>query len=192
MLVTAALNGARDPAEHAAIPVTPQELAREARAAVAMGAGALHLHVRDAAGVESLAAADLAADLAAVRSACPGTPVGISSGEWIVPDPALRCARAAEWTTLPDVVSVNFHERGAARLARLLLERGVAVEAGLDSGSAAEKLATSEVARSLALPDGRLAAGNGELVAAARRVVAEARGGFAGRKPGSHGARSCE
>ena len=41
MLLKAALNGARTRADHPAIPLTPDEQAREAIAAVAAGAGAL-------------------------------------------------------------------------------------------------------------------------------------------------------
>jgi uncharacterized protein (DUF849 family) len=38
---------------------------------------------------------------------------------------------AANWAVLPGFASVNFSEEGATELARLLLSRGVAVEAGL-------------------------------------------------------------
>lgn len=127
----AALNGNRSPDEHPGVPITPQQLAQAALEAVEAGADALHFHPRNAAGMESLEAQDVAAALEAVRAACPGVPVGISSGWWILPDAGARLAAVRAWTALPDFVSVNWHETGAPELAEVLLERGVGVEAGL-------------------------------------------------------------
>lgn len=42
-----------------------------------------------------------------------------------------RLAAVAEWTALPDHVSVNFHEDGAEELAAALLSRGISIDAGL-------------------------------------------------------------
>jgi uncharacterized protein (DUF849 family) len=50
----AALNGDRTKAEHAATPVSVEELARDAAARVAAGARAIHLHPRDFEGRETL------------------------------------------------------------------------------------------------------------------------------------------
>ncbi len=122
----------------------------------------VNLHVRGPAGAETLEAGDVARALGSVRSGCPGVPVGIRSGAWIVPDPERRRALAGGWTVLPDFVFVNFEEEGSTDLAELLHRRGVGVEAGLSS-----------VAAALTLPDGGLAAGNGALVAEARRIVAD-------------------
>jgi uncharacterized protein (DUF849 family) len=44
-------------------------------------------------------------------------------------------ARVHSWTSLPDHASVNWHEPGAEEVAAALLERGVAVEAGIWSGT---------------------------------------------------------
>ncbi|HEY8643716.1 MAG TPA: 3-keto-5-aminohexanoate cleavage protein, partial [Candidatus Dormibacteraeota bacterium] len=49
-LVKCCLNGSRTRAEHPSLPITAEELALEAAAAVAAGAGALHMHPRDATG----------------------------------------------------------------------------------------------------------------------------------------------
>ncbi|GGL84041.1 hypothetical protein GCM10010840_22310 [Deinococcus aerolatus] len=127
----AALNGNRSPDEHPGVPVTPEQLAQAARGAVEAGADALHLHPRNAAGAESLDAGDVARALEAVREACPGVPVGLSSGWWILPDAEARLAAVRAWMAVPDFVSVNWHEDGAPDLAELLLERGIGVEAGL-------------------------------------------------------------
>lgn len=131
MLLKACLNGGRPVGSHPALPVTPTELADSARESVAAGAGALHLHPRDSQGRESLDAEVVAAVLNAVRVACPGVPVGISSGFWILPDVAAQLAAARAWTVLPDFVSVNWHEPHAEVLAGTLLDMGVGVEAGL-------------------------------------------------------------
>ena len=131
LLVQAAINGARPRADHPALPFTPAAQAAESRAAVAAGARAIHVHVRDAEGRESLTHGDVTASLDAIRAACPGTPVGVSTGAWIVKDAARRLDLVRSWATLPDYASVNVHEEGADELMRLLLERGIGIEAGV-------------------------------------------------------------
>ncbi len=143
MLLKAALNGARSPAEHPALPVLPDQLAAASAAAVAAGAGAIHLHVRGSDGKESLAPSHVAQALSAVREACPGVPIGVSTGAWIEPDPARRVATVRSWHLQPDFASVNFHEPGAAAVAEELLQRGVGVEAGLGEAAAAAVLAAT-------------------------------------------------
>jgi 5,10-methenyltetrahydrofolate synthetase len=101
------------------------------------------VHVRNPEGRESLAPEDVGRILLAVRAACPGTPVGISTGIWIVASPAERAELAAAWDVLPDFASVNFHEPGAVDLARLLLSRGIGIEAGVFHGEAVLELARS-------------------------------------------------
>ena len=105
----ACLNGKRSQDENPAVPVTPAELARDAAAAVAAGAEAIHLHARGPDGAESVRAADVGAAVAAVRAACPGTPVGVSTGLWITTGtrppgmPPSRAGRA--WTPPRDPTS---------------------------------------------------------------------------------------
>lgn len=131
MLLQACLNGARGPGEHPALPVTPAALARDAAEVVAAGAGALHVHAKDARGVDSLNGGLLAAALTAVRQASPAVPIGVTTGAWAAPDPGERVVAIRGWTVLPDFASVNWHEAGADQVAAALLESGVAVEAGL-------------------------------------------------------------
>lgn len=140
MLIKACLNGSREPGVHPALPLSPEELAREAERAVAAGAGALHIHPRDALGKQSLAAADQAAALAALHTRCPGIPVGVSTAIWIEPDVEQRLRRIQEWTLLPDFASVNFDEPGLAQLCEILFQRGIGVEAGLSTVADAELL----------------------------------------------------
>ncbi len=69
--ITVAPNGARrGKADHAAIPLTPAEIAAEARACREAGASILHLHVRDADAGHSLDTGRYREAIAAVREAC--------------------------------------------------------------------------------------------------------------------------
>ncbi len=146
MTIQAALNGTRSWAEHPEVPITPQKQATEARASVAAGANAIHVHVRDAQGNESLAPDDLAETIKAIRDACPGIPMGVSTGAWIVPDLDKRLALIRAWSVLPDFASVNLHEAGAIDVIRLLLDKGVGVEAGVWNAPAASALLKSGLA----------------------------------------------
>src|ERR1700761_4000591 len=117
MLIEAALNGVRSRTEHAEVPQTAAECAAAAKAAVAAGGGAVRFYVC-ASGRESLDAADVAQAVAAVREAVGKTPFGISTGDWIVRNTALRLEKVMAWTVLPPFVSINFNEEGAGGLAR--------------------------------------------------------------------------
>ena len=131
MLLKACLNGARLPAEHHALPATPEALARDIALVATAGAGAVHFHAKNAAGFDTLEADDLAAALVAARSARPAVPLGVTTGAWAVPDPEERATLVRAWELVPDFASVNWHEPGAEPLTAALLERGVGVEAGL-------------------------------------------------------------
>jgi uncharacterized protein (DUF849 family) len=141
--VKACLNGQRSPAEHAALPVTPAQLATAAAAAVAAGAEAVHIHPRDRDGHQSLHAADVGAAVAAIRAAIPATPIGVTTGLWITKDPVARRDDIAEWADLaderrPDFASVNLSEPGWQELSAVLNEAGISAEAGVWSESDAE------------------------------------------------------
>jgi len=158
MLIKAAINGGRSKADHGATPVDPNEQAAAVVECLQAGANAIHLHVRSPssrsfesegegftvererllAEKESLYAEDVARTLLAVRAAAPNAPVGVSTGAWILPDPAERFETIAAWEVLPDFASVNFIEDGATELATLLLSRSVGLEAGLSDAQAAE------------------------------------------------------
>src|ERR1700737_3250722 len=147
MAVKACLNGGRTRDEHPSVPQTPAEPAADATAAVRAGAGAVHLHPRDASGAETLDAEAVLAAVAAVRAAVPATPVGVTTGLWVAGgDPARRMAQVSRWTGngTPDFASVNLSEPGADELAGLLSELGVAVEAGVWSVADADRLAASD------------------------------------------------
>ncbi|XVU22045.1 3-keto-5-aminohexanoate cleavage protein [Actinoplanes sp. CA-054009] len=128
MWIKACLNGGRpSPA-----PITPAELAAAALGAVEAGAAAVHVHPRDVGGRESLHGDDIGAAVTAIRAACPGLPVGVSTGAWMTGgDPRRRAELVAGWRVRPDFASVNVQEPGFADLVRLLDGSGVGVEAGV-------------------------------------------------------------
>ncbi len=129
--IKACLNGSRRPGDHAALPLAPAEVAADAQRVADAGAAAVHMHVRNHDGRQTLDPADVAATMRALRAATPGLPVGVSTGAWIEPDPERRLALVHAWDEQPDFASVNLSEDGAVELARLLIDRGVGVEAGL-------------------------------------------------------------
>ena len=110
---------------------------------MAAGAGSIHVHVRDELGNETLAADDVAETLTAIRGACPGVPVGVSTGAWIIPDLRERLAVIQAWSVLPDFASVNLHEAGAVDVIQMLLDKGIGVEAGIWNAPAAHALVES-------------------------------------------------
>lgn len=140
------MNGARRRGDHPALPTTAAQVAEAAAQSVAAGAGAIHVHVRNAAGDESLDPDDVARTLAALRAAIPGIPVGVSTGAWIMPDTVRRYRTVSAWEHHPDYASVNFDEPGADRLAARLLSRGTGIEAGLSKPMAADRLVRSGLA----------------------------------------------
>jgi uncharacterized protein (DUF849 family) len=139
-MLQACLNGNRDKQFHVATPLTPRELADDARAVVEAGAQELHLHARDSMGTESLKVDDVEPVLAAIRAIVPGVPVGLSTGWWIAPQGRARQQHIRAWQTLPDYVSVNLIEEDSAEMIDLALEKGINVEAGVWSARDAEKL----------------------------------------------------
>lgn len=127
------------------MPVTPDEQAAAVIECVKAGAQTIHLHVRSASGSESLYAEDVSRTLLAVRSASSNAQIGISTGAWILPDPAARLQAVAAWEALPDFASVNFSEAGSVELAQLLVSRGVGVEAGLCDAEAGKAFLKSGI-----------------------------------------------
>ncbi len=131
-----ALNG---DTTHPAMPRTAQEIARDAAACVAAGATLLHLHAFDDDGIESLAAGPVGRMLRAVRAACPGIPLNVTTFAAIVPDPHERLSLVSSWTELPDLVAANQGEAGIDEVSEVLARRGVGIEACVLSTSDAER-----------------------------------------------------
>ena len=159
MLIKACLNGGTSRAAHSAVPCTPGELAGDAREVVRAGAGVIHVHPRDEAGLETLEASAVLAAVRAIRAAVPGVPIGATTGIWTVDgDPVRRMALVADWfgEDRPDFASINVSEPGADALAARLSELGIPVEAGVWTPDDADMLAAtgfgSEVIRILIEP----------------------------------------
>ena len=140
----ACLNGARAPGSHPALPLDARALSLDARVCAEAGARSVHLHPRDAPGGETLDPKVVDATVRAVRDAS-GLTVGVSTGEWIVPDVALRIAAIDGWSA-PDFASVNLSEDGATAVMTVLLDRGIDVEAGLATVEDAERLLATGLA----------------------------------------------
>lgn len=143
MLLQAALNGDR---VHPAAPRMPAQIAAEARAAVEAGARSLHLHPYDEDGRQTFAAGPCAVTLRAVRAACPGIPISLSTSADVEPDPHRRIALVEAWTDLPDLVTANQGEDGIGELCEVLLSRGIGIEAGLLSLDDARQFIASGLA----------------------------------------------
>ena len=142
MFLQAALNGTRAPGDHDALPLTPDELAADARAAVEAGAVSLHVHARGEDGLESLAPAATDAAVAALREALPDVEISLSTGLWITGgDVEARIEHVRGWSELPDCVSLNVAEEGWRELGELLAERDIWIELGLFTPAHAEAVA---------------------------------------------------
>ncbi len=146
MLLKACINGARDPHEHPALPVTAEAMAEASARCLLAGADAVHLHVRGPDHAESLRPDDVARTMEAVRARCGQVPLGVSTGAWIEPDLGRRLALIRAWTALPDFASVNLSEEGAIEVCSTLIEKGVGVEAGIGADDEVRLLAESGLA----------------------------------------------
>jgi uncharacterized protein (DUF849 family) len=108
VVITCALNGVlTDPRQHH-VPVTPEEMAAEAKAAYDAGASVMHIHLRQQGPNKGhLPSWDVAlsrAVQAAIREACPGVVINHTSGV-VGPDyaGALACIRE----TRPEIAACN-------------------------------------------------------------------------------------
>jgi uncharacterized protein (DUF849 family) len=131
-VLQACLNGQRSREQHPAVPLTAAELAEDARRAVAAGAEELHVHPRAPSGRDTVEPDAVAAAVRAIRAACPGVPLGLTTGLWTTDgDAGRRHACVEAWEELPDYVSANVGEPGWAELCELVTSRGVGIEAGV-------------------------------------------------------------
>jgi uncharacterized protein (DUF849 family) len=121
-------------------------MAAQARAAVDAGARSLHLHTYGEDGRQTLDSRPCAATLRAVRAACPGVPISLSTSADVEPDPRRRMVLVQAWTELPDLVTANQGEEGIVELCELLLARGIGIEAGLLSLDDAHRFVASGIA----------------------------------------------
>ncbi|NUT51652.1 MAG: hypothetical protein HOV94_30800 [Saccharothrix sp.] len=143
-MLQACLNGARGPGSHPAVPITPQQLAAAAAGCAGLGVTSFHLHPRDVVGLEVLAGPEVATAVSVVRVAVPHAGIGVTTGAWIVPDPARRAELVRGWAGLaagrPDFASVNVHEDGWRDVAAALHQAGIGIELGVFHEAAARVL----------------------------------------------------
>lgn len=141
-MIQCALNGDYGPRDHPDVPVSLEQLVRDAVACHAAGARSVHLHPRRPSdGIESLAASVHDAVVGAVRAAAPGLEISCSTQEDIdLGDATDRIAAVRSWATPPDVVSLNLAEGGVIELGSALLELGIGIEAGVFTLEGAEAL----------------------------------------------------
>jgi uncharacterized protein (DUF849 family) len=124
-------NGARTPGAHPALPATPVAVAADVVTCASLGINDVHVHPKNDAGTDSIAAEHVARFIDAIRDGAPSTPVGVTTGAWTASDLGQRVAAIRSWRVRPDHASVNWHEDGADEVADTLLDQGVAVHAGL-------------------------------------------------------------
>lgn len=123
------------------MPCTADELARDAAECVAAGASGLHLHPRDASGLETLDPLTIFAVCRQVKDAAK-VPVGVSTGSWIEPDLEQRLFLIRSWFG-PDYASVNCSEEGAVTVMQTLIAAGIGVEVGIGHPDEVEIFARS-------------------------------------------------
>ncbi len=139
-MVQACLNGGLTREGHRQVPVTVSEIAADAKSVRDVGADEIHVHARDEQGLETLAPEFVASVVVAIRSTVPGMKFGLGTGAWTKPGGRLRHAHLANWTVVPDYVSVNIGEEDAFEVIELMLGHGVSIEAGVWSVDDAYRL----------------------------------------------------
>jgi len=145
MLIKIALNGARPKSQNNFIPQSLFEIEREVKLLYENGNRTFHIHCYDENGNESLKPKDVDALVTLVKSISPEIQIGISSGDWIEPDLEKRMKYISEWKFVPDFISVNMIEDDAIKVSKLLIAKGVKIEAGLNEIKAAEIFVESDL-----------------------------------------------
>lgn len=143
-MLKAAINGNRNSDHHPRLPFSAEQAALEGLRCVEAGADAIHVHVwnNQVKLEESLAPDDVADFLSEIRKLIPNTPVGISTGAWIVPNFGERLELIKAWEVLPDFVSLNVDEDGFEQVAEILLDKAIGIEAGIFDSDAASIFAS--------------------------------------------------
>lgn len=144
MNLQACINGPRVKEGHVRMPRSAAEAAWEARACAQAGATSVHVHPREMRR-ESMSPGAVERTVTAIREAAPGLPVGVITGERVLPSVRDRVEAIERWEVLPDFASVNWHDDGATDVAAALLDRGIGVEAGLHSLRAARAFTSSRL-----------------------------------------------
>lgn len=145
MLIKIALNGARPKEQNKFIPQSLNEIKREVKLLYDNGNKVFHIHCYDKDGNESLKPNDVHKLVSSVKNISSEIQIGISSGDWIEPDLEKRKSYVKAWEDLPDFISVNMIEDNAIEISKLLLSKGIKIEAGLNEKKAAEIFIESDL-----------------------------------------------
>lgn len=145
MLLKIALNGARPKSENEYMPQSLDEIEKEVRSIYQNGYKVFHIHCYDKTGKESLKPEDVNNLVSRIKNISPEIQIGISTGDWIEPDVEKRINYIKGWKILPDFASVNMIESNSIDISKLLIERGILVEAGLNDREAAEIFVKSKL-----------------------------------------------
>ncbi|RMG34985.1 MAG: 3-keto-5-aminohexanoate cleavage protein [Gammaproteobacteria bacterium] len=132
VVIAVAPNGARrQPADHPALPVTTEAIARTVAACVHAGAAMVHLHVRDARGNHSLDAGRYREAIAAIRQQAASEPliqITTEAGARYRPAQQRACVRALLPTSaslaLRELASDATEARATGHLLKEMLEAG--------------------------------------------------------------------
>ncbi|MDN5798274.1 MAG: 3-keto-5-aminohexanoate cleavage protein [Intrasporangium sp.] len=142
-MIQACLNGNRRPGVHPRLPVTPAQLADATLSSAAAGASMVHVHPRNERGLETLDPHQVVAAVGAIRERAPGIRVSVTTRDGIADTSHEKLALVQAWPGPelggPDCASVNWHEDGAADLARTLVTKGITIEAGIWTPQAATR-----------------------------------------------------
>lgn len=142
-MIQAALNGNRRLGSHPRLPLAPAELAEAAVSAAAAGAAMVHVHPRDGRGMETLEPDAVSAAVRAIREQAPALEVSVTTRDGIAATIHEKLGLVHSWPGPalggPHCASVNWHEDGASEVARILLAKGIGVEAGIWTPQAATR-----------------------------------------------------
>ena len=83
------------------------------------------MHPFDDDGRQTLAAEPCAATIRAVRAACPGISISLTTSADVEPNPQRRMALVEAWTETPDLVTANQGEDSILEMCELLVARGI-------------------------------------------------------------------
>ena len=147
MLIKIALNGARPKEQNKFIPQSLNEIEKEVKLLFENGNKVFHIHCYDENGSESLKPNDVNKLVSLVKNISPEIQIGISSGDWIEPDLEKRKSYVKSWENIPDFISVNMIEDDAVKISKLLISKGVKIEAGLNEKKAAEIFVESDLVK---------------------------------------------
>lgn len=147
MLIKIAINGARPKEENKHIPQSLSEIENEVRLLYENGNKIFHIHCYDENGNESLRPKDVNKLVCMIKNISPEILIGISSGDWIEPDLDRRKNYIKEWKNVPDFISVNMIEDNAIEISKLLISKGVKIEAGLNEKKAAKIFVESDLVK---------------------------------------------